>query len=67
MFNRCYLAVLLLGSDGDAILEFIQNIEFVDLLVLPFREHLVLQQAHLTYRYNAVRTRLSIMKVKPCN
>lgn len=73
MLNRCirepqsYLAVLLLGSDGSANLEFIQNMEykFVDLLMLPFREspeELVRQQ--ITYRYNAIRTRLSIMTAR---
>lgn len=73
MLNRCikephtYLAVLLLARDGSATLEFIQNMEykFVDLLVLPFREspeHLVRQ--HITYRYNAIRSRLAIMTAK---
>lgn len=73
MCNRCirepnhFLAVLLLNTDGSASLEFIQNVEykFIDLLVLPFREspdHIV--KADITYRYNAVRSRLSIMTSK---
>lgn len=73
MLNRCirepqaFLAVLLLGSDGSATMEFIQNMEykFVDLLTLPFRESpedVIRQQ--ITYRYNSVRTRLSIMTAK---
>lgn len=73
MCNRCirepnsFLAVLLLNTDGSASLEFIQNVEykFIDLLVLPFREspdHVV--RADIAYRYNAVRSRLSIMSTK---
>lgn len=73
MFNRCikepqtYLAVLLLQKEGSATLEFFQNMQykFVDLLMLPFREspeHVVRQ--HITYRYNAIRSRLSIMTAK---
>jgi hypothetical protein len=73
MFNRCirepqmFLAVLLLGADGSANLEFVQNIEykFIDLLVLPFREspEQVVRQ-HITYRYNAIRSRLSIVTAR---
>jgi hypothetical protein len=73
MLNRCirepqtYLAVLILGADGSANLEFIQNMEykFVDLLVLPFRESPEdLIRQHITYRYNSVRTRLSMMTAR---
>ena len=70
MFNRCirepnqHLVVLLLGTDGSATLEFVQNAEykFIDLLTLPFHESpdAVVRQ-DITYRYNAVRSRLSIM------
>eukprot|EP00758_Cryptobia_borreli_P003704 Tbor_TRINITY_DN3931_c0_g1::TRINITY_DN3931_c0_g1_i1::g.835::m.835 len=73
MFNRCirepnnYLVVLLLGNDGTASLEFIQNVEykFIDLLVLPFHESpdSVIRQ-DITYRYNALRSRLSLMTGK---
>lgn len=73
MFNKCirepqtFLAVLLLGADGSANLEFIQNMEykFIDLMVLPFREspeHVIRQ--HITYRYNAVRSRLSLVTAR---
>ena len=73
MFNRCikepksYLAILLLQPNGEATLQLVQNLEykFVELLVLPFREspeHVVRQ--HVTYRYNALRSRLGIMTAK---
>lgn len=71
--NKCirepqtFLAVLLIGQDGSANLEFIQNMEykFIDLLVLPFRESAEgLVRQHITYRYNAIRSRLSIMTAR---
>jgi len=73
MLNRCirepqtYLAVLLLGSDGNATLDFIQNLEykFVNLLSLPFRESAdATVRQHISYRYNAVRSRLALMTAR---
>ncbi len=73
MFNRCirepqtYLIVLMLQRDGNSTLEFIQNLEykFVDLLVLPFRESTEVQvRQQITYRYNAIRSRLALMTAK---
>ena len=73
MFNRCirepqsYLLVLMMQRDGNATLEFIQNLEykFVDLLVLPFRESAEVEvRQQITYRYNAIRSRLALMTAK---
>lgn len=73
MFNRCikepkqYLAILLLQPNGEACLQLVQNLEykFIELLSLPFREssEQVIRQ-HVTYRYNALRSRLGIMTAK---
>jgi hypothetical protein len=73
MLNRCIkephslLAVLILTSDGNAVLEFIQNMEykFVELLVLPFKEspEYVIRQ-HISFRYNSLRSRLSMMQAR---
>jgi|UniRef100_A0A7S4GG13 hypothetical protein len=71
MLNRCikepqsFLAVLILTSDGHAVLEFVQNMEykFVELLVLPFKEspeYVIRQQ--ISYRYNSLRSRMSVMQ-----
>eukprot|EP01061_Rhynchopus_euleeides_P032027 TRINITY_DN5308_c0_g1_i1.p1 TRINITY_DN5308_c0_g1~~TRINITY_DN5308_c0_g1_i1.p1 ORF type:complete len:258 (+),score=55.14 TRINITY_DN5308_c0_g1_i1:271-1044(+) len=71
MLNKCikephsYMAVLILQRDGNAVLEFIQNMEykFVELLALPFKEspeHTIRQ--HISYRYNALKSRLAIMQ-----
>eukprot|EP00668_Euglena_longa_P001071 GGOE01001279.1.p1 GENE.GGOE01001279.1~~GGOE01001279.1.p1 ORF type:complete len:234 (+),score=51.81 GGOE01001279.1:96-797(+) len=73
MLNRCikepqmFLAILILTSDGSAVLEFIQNMEykFVELLVLPFKEspeYIIRQQ--ISYRYNSLRSRLSMMQAR---
>jgi len=73
MLNKCikepqsYLAVFILQRDGNAVLEFIQNMEykFVELLALPFREspdHMVRQQ--ITFRYNALKSRLAVMQAR---
>eukprot|EP01062_Namystynia_karyoxenos_P077154 TRINITY_DN7710_c0_g1_i1.p1 TRINITY_DN7710_c0_g1~~TRINITY_DN7710_c0_g1_i1.p1 ORF type:complete len:288 (+),score=119.60 TRINITY_DN7710_c0_g1_i1:83-865(+) len=73
MLNKCikepqsYLAVLILQRDGNAVLEFIQNMEykFVELLALPFREspvHVIHQQ--ISYRYNALKSRLAMMQAR---
>eukprot|EP00992_Anisonema_acinus_P004538 TRINITY_DN1595_c0_g1_i1.p1 TRINITY_DN1595_c0_g1~~TRINITY_DN1595_c0_g1_i1.p1 ORF type:complete len:243 (+),score=22.18 TRINITY_DN1595_c0_g1_i1:39-767(+) len=73
MLNRCikepqsFLAVLILTSDSNAVLEFIQNMEykFVELLVLPFKEspEYVIRQ-HISYRYNSLRSRMSLMQAR---
>lgn len=73
MFNQAIkepqhnLVVLLLHGNGDATLQMIQNLEFkfCELLALPFCEspENVVRQ-HVTYRYNAMRSRLSIMTAK---
>eukprot|EP00994_Dinema_validum_P002138 NODE_1459_length_944_cov_90.994413_g1130_i0.p1 GENE.NODE_1459_length_944_cov_90.994413_g1130_i0~~NODE_1459_length_944_cov_90.994413_g1130_i0.p1 ORF type:complete len:237 (+),score=41.29 NODE_1459_length_944_cov_90.994413_g1130_i0:80-790(+) len=64
---QCFLAVLILTSDGNAVLEFIQNMEykFVELLVLPFKEspEYVIRQ-HISYRYNSLRSRLAMMHAR---
>ncbi|KPI89363.1 hypothetical protein ABL78_1489 [Leptomonas seymouri] len=70
MFNRCirepgrFIAALLLGDDGTANLEFVENLEYklVSVLVLPFRAsppEVVREQAQ--YRYSAVRARLDLV------
>eukprot|EP00756_Hemistasia_phaeocysticola_P065307 Hpha_TRINITY_DN8469_c0_g1::TRINITY_DN8469_c0_g1_i1::g.34668::m.34668 len=73
MLNKCikepqsYLAVFILQRDGNAVLEFIQNMEykFVELLALPFREspeHMIRSQ--ITFRYNALKSRLAVMQAR---
>lgn len=73
MLNKCikepqsYLAVFILQRDGNAVLEFIQNMEykFVELLALPFREspeHTIRSQ--ITFRYNALKSRLAVMQAR---
>lgn len=73
MFNQCirdpqqFLAVLLFQENGSATLQLIQNLEykFVELLQLPFHESAdATIRQHVTYRYNAMRSRLSIMTAK---
>lgn len=70
MFNRCirepgrFIAAILLGEDGTANLEFVENLEYklVSVLVLPFRAsppEVVREQAQ--YRYSAVRARLDLV------
>lgn len=70
MMNRCirepgrFIGALLLGSDGSANLEFVENLEYklVSVLVLPFRvspAEVVREQAQ--YRYSALRTRLDLI------
>ena len=73
MLNACIksphinLAIFSLHNDSEARLDFIQNMEykFLDLLVLPFHEcsDAIVRQ-HVTYRYKAVRTRLTVMTQK---
>lgn len=73
MFNQTirepntFVAVLLLGRDGNSTLQLLQNLEFkfVELLALPLRESPeALIRSHITYRYNAMRSRLSIMTAR---
>eukprot|EP00796_Vickermania_ingenoplastis_P006635 gene6635-4754_t len=70
MLNRCirepgrFIGALLLGTDGSANLEFVENLEYklVSVLVLPFRvspAEVVREQAQ--YRYSALRTRLDLI------
>lgn len=70
MFNRCirdqgrFIAALLLGEDGSANLEFVENLEYklVSVLQLPFRAsppEVVREQAQ--YRYSAARARLDLV------
>lgn len=73
MFNQAirepntFVIVLLLSRDGSSTLQLLQNLEFkfVELLALPLRESAeALVRSHITYRYNAMRSRLSIMTAK---
>ncbi len=62
-----FVVVLLLGRDGNATLQLLQNLEFkfVELLALPLRESSEpVVRAHVTYRYNAMRSRLGIMTAR---
>eukprot|EP00435_Cladocopium_sp_Y103_P006619 s2475_g2.t1 len=73
MLNNCikepqsFLAVFVMQRDGQARLDFIQNMEykFVELLSLSFDaspEEVVRQQ--ITFRYNSVKGRLALMQSK---
>ena len=73
MLNNCikephsHLAVFIMQYDGQARLEFIQNLsyKFVELLTCNFGrppDELVRQQ--ITYRYNALKSRLAIMQAR---
>jgi|TARA_B110000091_G_C13733309_1_gene440023 hypothetical protein len=73
MLNNCikephsHLAVFIMQHDGQARLEFIQNLsyKFVELLTCNFGrspDELVRQQ--ITYRYNALKSRLAIMQAR---
>eukprot|EP01026_Neomeris_dumetosa_P040384 TRINITY_DN3333_c0_g1_i1.p1 TRINITY_DN3333_c0_g1~~TRINITY_DN3333_c0_g1_i1.p1 ORF type:complete len:234 (+),score=32.84 TRINITY_DN3333_c0_g1_i1:79-780(+) len=73
MLNACikepqsHLAVLVMMSDGEAHLDFIQNMEhkFVELLSCRFvasKEDVVRQ--HITFRYNAIKQRLAQMQAR---
>lgn len=73
MLNNCikepesHLAVFVILSDGRARLDFIQNMEykFVELLSAMFvrsSDEVVRQQ--ITYRYNAMKSRLAIMQAR---
>ena len=73
MLNSCikephsFLAVFIMQRDGTARLDFIQNMEykFVELLSCDFEassEEIVRQQ--ITYRYNAVKSKLAIMQAR---
>jgi len=62
-----HLAVFVMQRDGHAKLDFIQNMnyKFVELLTLNFGrspDELVRQQ--ITYRYNAVKSRLALMQAR---
>ena len=64
---QCFLAVFIMQRDGQGRLDFIQNIEykFIELLSLDFmagEEELVRQQ--ITYRYNAVKSKLALMQAR---
>ena len=71
MLNSCvkephsFLAVFIMHRDGNAHLDFIQNIEykFIELLSLDFlasSEEMVRQQ--ITYRYNAIKTKRAMLQ-----
>ena len=71
MLNSCikephsHLAVYVMQRDGNARLDFIRNMEykFVELLTANFvnsPDELIKQ--HITYRYNAVKSRLALMQ-----
>ena len=73
MLNHCikephsYLAVFVMHRNGEARLDFIQNMEykFVELLSCRFvatPEEVVRQQ--ITYRYNSVKSRLALMQAR---
>jgi hypothetical protein len=73
MLNSCikephsFLAVFIMRRDGQARLDFIQNIEykFIELLSCDFvasTEELVRQQ--ITYRYNAVKSKLALLQAR---
>jgi len=73
MLNNCikephsYLAVFVMQRDGNARLDFIQNMEykFVELLSCDFvasPEEVVRQQ--ITFRYNSVKSRLALMQAR---
>lgn len=62
---QCFLAVFVMQQDGNARLDFIQNMEykFVELLTCDFiasTEDVVRQ--HITYRYNSVKSKLTLMQ-----
>ncbi|RHW68736.1 hypothetical protein DPX39_100086300 [Trypanosoma brucei equiperdum] len=70
MLNRCikepqrFLMVYVVGADGTAKMEFVENLEYkiINVLSLPFRaspEEVVREQ--IGYRYSAVRARLAIL------
>ncbi len=73
MLNSCirephtYLGIFTMQGEIDARLDFIQNMEykFVDLMTCEFvrsAEEIVQQQ--ITYRYNAMKQKLSIMQTR---
>jgi hypothetical protein len=73
MLNSCakephsFLAVFIMQRNGQARLDFIQNIEykFIELLSLDFQaasEESIRQQ--ITYRYNAVKSKLALMQAR---
>lgn len=73
MLNQCikephaHLAVFVMQKDGQARLDFIQNMEykFVELLSCKFvasAEDAVKQ--HITFRYNAVKSKLALMQAR---
>ena len=73
MLNSCikephsFLAVFVMQKDGNARLDFIQNMEykFIELLSCDFTasaEESVRQ--HITYRYNAVKSKLALMQAR---
>lgn len=73
MLNACikdsatHLAILLMHGDGDARLDFIQNMEykFVELMSCVFeRSSDEIVQHHITYRYNAMKQRLGLMQTR---
>ena len=72
MLNKCIkesssYALLILQREGNAVLQFIQNMEYkyVELLQLPFKEspEFVIRQ-QISYRYNALKARLSMMQAR---
>ena len=71
MLNSCikepnsFIAVFIMNKDGKGKLDFIQNMEykFIELLTVNFdcsNEEIVKQ--HITYRYNALKSKLSILQ-----
>ena len=73
MLNNCikepnsHLAIFVMQSDGTAHLDFIQNLEykFVELMSCNFgKSQDEIVQQHITYRYNSLKSRLSIMQAR---
>eukprot|EP00762_Andalucia_godoyi_P003391 ANDGO_06662.mRNA.1 hypothetical protein PPTG_05169 len=73
MLNDCirephtHLAVFVMQRNGPGQLEFIQNMEykFVELLSLDFdRSSEETVRSHITFRYNAVKSRLQLMQAR---
>ena len=64
---HCFLAVFIMGDDGSARLDFIQNMEykFIELLSAEFMassEEAIRQS--ITFRYNSVKSKLSMMEAR---
>ena len=73
MLNACirepktHLAILVLYIDGDAKLEFIQNMEYkhVELMTLQCKQSDdEMVQRHITFRYNSMKQKLAVMQTR---